>query len=126
MGATRRKFLVTLAAAASCSVAANGAAFAQAGPKKTPFPTPPPSAEQENPAEQQRVPATESERAKRLAMQQNEKAFRADVAKLYQLASTLKEDVEKLPTMQVLSLQMYKRTEEIEKVAKDLKAKAKG
>jgi hypothetical protein len=125
MEATRRNFLVTLVAAASCS-AANGAAFAQAGPKKTPFPTPPPSAEQENPAEQQRVPATDSERAKKLAMQQNEKAFRADVAKLYQLASTLKEDVEKLATMQVLSLQMYKRTEEIEKVAKDLKAKAKG
>ncbi len=126
MGATRRTFLVTLAAAASYSAAASGTAFAQAGPKKTPFPTPPPSAEQENPAEQQRTAATDPDRAKKLAMQQNEKAFRADVAKLYALASTLKEDVERLATTQVFSVQMYKRTEEIERVAKDLKAKAKG
>lgn len=48
------------------------------------------------------------------------------VDRLYQLASELKQEVEKLPTSEIFSVQMYKRTEEIEKLAKQLKAKARG
>ncbi len=114
---------MTLAAAASCSAAADGSVLAQT--KRAPFPLPPPAAEQQNPAEA-REPKTASERAKRAAVQQNEKEFRADVARLYQLASDLKQDVEKTITTEVFSLQIYRRTEEIEKVAKQLKARAKG
>jgi flagellar motility protein MotE (MotC chaperone) len=124
MWETRRRFLMTLAAAASCSVAADGSAFAQTR-KSNPFPTPPESAETQNPAE---VAAAKSDpqSAKRAALQQNEKEFRAEVDKLYQLAIELKQEVDKTVTTEVFSVQMYKRTEEIEKVAKILKGKAKG
>ncbi|HXE33771.1 MAG TPA: hypothetical protein VN087_07665 [Verrucomicrobiae bacterium] len=124
MAETRRRFLVTLAAAASCSVAADGSVLAQVR-KNNPFPTPPESAETQNPAE---VAAAKSDpqSAKRVALQQNEKEFRVDVDRLCQLATELKQEVDRTVTTEVFSMQMYKRTQEIEKVAKMLKSKAKG
>jgi len=64
--------------------------------------------------------------AKRARMQQNEKEFRTGVEKLYELAGELREEVQKTPTTDVLSIGMVKKTEEIEKLAKALKNKAKG
>jgi hypothetical protein len=124
MWETRRRFLMTLGAAASCSIATDGSVFAQVR-KNNPFPTPPESAETQNPAE---VAAAnrDPQNAKRVALQQNEKEFRADVDRLYQLAGELKQEVDKTVTTEVFSVHMYKRTEEIEKVAKLLKGKAKG
>jgi hypothetical protein len=124
MGETRRRFLITLAAAASCSAATDGAVFAQVR-KNNPFPTPPAGAETQNPAEKDGA-APDPQSAKRAALKQNERQFRAGVDRLYQLASELKQEVDKTMTTQVLSVQMYKRTEEIEKVARLLKSKAKG
>jgi len=124
MWETRRRFLITLGAAASYSIATDGSLFAQAR-KNNPFPTPPESAETQNPAEAA-AGNRDPQNAKRVAMQQNEKEFRADVDRLYQLASELKQEVDKTVTTEVFSVQMYKRTEEIEKVAKLLKGKAKG
>jgi flagellar motility protein MotE (MotC chaperone) len=125
MGETRRRFLMTLAAAASCSAAMPGAMTAQAH-KNNPFPSPPESAETQNPAEQAAAAKSDPQIAKRVALQQNEKEFRAGVDRLYELASELKQEVDKTVTTDVFSLQMYKRTEEIAKVAKLLKGKAKG
>jgi flagellar motility protein MotE (MotC chaperone) len=124
MGETRRRFLMTLAAAASCSAATDGSLLAQVHNTK-PFPNPPESAETQNPAE---AAAAKSgpQNAKRVALQQNEKEFRAGVERLYRLASELKQEVDKTVTTEIFSVQMYKRTEEIEKVAKLLKSKAKG
>jgi hypothetical protein len=123
MEETRRRFLIMLAA--SCTAAANGSVLAQT--RKSPFPLPPPPGEQQNPAEAQAQAAkTNDQSAKRAALLQNEKEFRAEVARLYELANELKQEVEKTVTTEVFSLQMYKRTEEIEKVAKRLRAKAKG
>ena len=59
-------------------------------------------------------------------MQQNEKEFRAEVDRLYQLVVELKREVDDTPTTDIFSVSMYKRTEEIEKVVKHLKARAKG
>ena len=42
------------------------------------------------------------------------------------MAGQLKEEVEKTMTTDVLSVRMYKKMEEIEKLAKQLKAKVKG
>ena len=64
--------------------------------------------------------------AKRARLQQNEKEFREGVDRLYQLTGELREEVQKTPTTDVLSMRMVKKTEEIEKLAKVLKAKAKG
>ncbi len=125
MRETRRRFLMALAAAASCSVAADGFVAAQVHNSK-PFPTPPESAEKQNPAEAAAAAKGDPQTARRAALQQNEKEFRADVQRLYQLASELKEEVDKTATTEVFSVQMYKRTQEIEKVAKLLKGKAKG
>ena len=124
MEETRRRFLMTLAAAASCSVAADRSVFAQQR-KENPFPTPPPSSETQNPAEAGAA-NPDAQSAKRAALQQNEREFRAGVNRLYQLASELKQEVDKTVTTEIFSVQMYKKTEEIEKVAKLLKGKAKG
>lgn len=124
MWETRRGFLMSLAAVASCSVATHGTMFTQVH-KKNPFPTPPASAETQNPAEMDAAKA-DPQSAKRVALKQNEKEFRAGVDRLYQLANELKQEVDKTVTTEVFSVQMYKRTEEIEKVAKLLKGKAKG
>lgn len=64
--------------------------------------------------------------AKRAALQQNEKDFREGVERLYKLTTELREVVQKTVTTDVLSVQMVKKTEEIEKLAKFLKNKAKG
>ena len=98
MAETRRGFLMTLVAAASCSVAADRSVFAQVR-KNNPFPSPPQPAETENPAEIAAAAAkSDSNNAKKLALEQNEKVFREDVERLYQLASELKEEVSKTPT----------------------------
>ncbi len=124
MWETRRRFLMALVAAAGCSVTTHSTVLIQVG-KKNPFPTPPASAETQNPAEMDAAKA-DPRSAKRAALKQNEKEFRAGVDRLYQLASELKQEVDKTVTTEVFSVQMYKRTEEIEKVAKMLKGKAKG
>ena len=116
---------MTLAAAASCSVATDGSVLAQVHNTK-PFPNPPESAETQNPAQAAAAAKGDPQSAKRVALQQNEKGFRAGVERLYRLASELKQEVDKTVTTEIFSVQMYKRTEEIEKVAKLLKSKAKG
>jgi hypothetical protein len=124
MEETRRRFLMALAAAAGCSVTRDSSAFAQVRGGK-PFPTPPQSAETQNPAEAA-VTKSDPQSRKRAALQRNEKEFRADVDRLFQLTGELKQEVDKTMTTEVFSVQMYKRTEEIEKVAKVLRGKAKG
>lgn len=124
MRETRRSFLMALVAAASCSATADGIVFGLQR-KNNPFPTPPAAAETQNPAEAQ-ADKSDPKNAKRVALQQNEKEFRAGVNRLCQLAGELKEEVDKTVTTEVFSVQMYKKTEEIEKVAKMLKGKAKG
>ena len=64
--------------------------------------------------------------AKRVIAARNEKEFREGVEKLYQMASELRDELAQSPKMNVLSVRMYKKTEEIEKLAKQLKSKAKG
>jgi hypothetical protein len=119
---TRRAFVVTIAAVAGVLAAEEGWPFAQYPP--TP-PPPPKPAETPNPAEihanTQAIAA-----ARRARLQQNEKEFREGVERLYHLASELREEVQKTPTTDVLSMRTVKKTEEIEKLAKILKAKAKG
>jgi hypothetical protein len=122
MRGTRRAFVMTMAAAGGLLAAEKGWPFAQYPP--TP-PPPPQPAETRNPAEIHADPRAAAA-AKRALLQQNEKEFREGVERLYQLASELREEVEKTPTTDVLSLRMVKKTEQIEKLAKMLKNRAKG
>jgi hypothetical protein len=59
-------------------------------------------------------------------LQQNEKEFREGVEQLSVLVNELKEELEKTPTTDVLSARLYKKAQEIEKLAKQIKNKAKG
>jgi hypothetical protein len=122
MRKTRRVFVLTMAGVAGVLSAEDGWPFAQNPP--TP-PPPPQPAETPNPAEIHSNPQAAAA-AKRARLQQNEKEFREDVERLYQLASELRGEVQKTATTDVLSIRMVKKTEEIEKLAKVLKAKAKG
>ena len=68
----------------------------------------------------------EAAAAKRARMLQNEKEFREGVEKLHQLTTEVRDELEKTMTTDVLSVRMVKKMEEIEKLAKSLKNKAKG
>lgn len=124
MRESRRSLLVMLAVL-STSAAIEKIAFGQAPPKRVPFPTPPTGEEQDNPAESN-ASNRDSQAARRAALQQNEKEFREGVSRLYQLTGQLKQDVDKTPTAEVFSVPMYRRMEEIAKLAKQLQGRAKG
>ena len=119
---TRRVFVLAMAGAAGFLATEEGWLYAQYPP--TP-PPPPQPAETPNPAEMHSN-SRATAAAKRARMQQNEKEFREGVERLYQLSGELREEVQKTTTTEVLSVHMVKKTEEIEKLAKLLKNKAKG
>src|SRR6267143_6821368 len=122
MRETRRMFVMAMAAAVCLISAEEGWLFPQYPPTPPPHPKP---AETPNPAEIHANPQAAAA-AKRAVLQQNEKEFREGVERLYQLTSELHEEVQKTATTEVLSISMVKKTEQIEKLAKMLKSRAKG
>ena len=58
--------------------------------------------------------------------QQNRNLIREDVAKLYEMASELKGEVEKTDASSTLSVSLVKKAQQIEKLAKEIKNLAKG
>jgi hypothetical protein len=62
----------------------------------------------------------------KLVLEENQKNIKKSVERLYELAGELKAEVEKTDNVQVLSLAMLKKTEDIEKLAKEIRARAKG
>jgi hypothetical protein len=62
----------------------------------------------------------------KLILEANRKEIKKSVEKLYDLASELKAEVEKTDSVQVLSLAMLRKTDEIEKLAKEIRSRAKG
>src|SRR5258708_25349172 len=121
MRETRRQFVIAMAASACLLSEEKGRPFAQYPP--TP-PPPPKPAETQNPAEVHSNPQATAA-AKRALLQQNEKEFREGVERLYELTSELHEEVQKTATTEVLSVRMVKKAEQIEKLAKMLKNRAK-
>jgi hypothetical protein len=125
--ATRRRFLAVVAIAGG-ALATGQMMLAQApipgdGPPRG-MPTPPVAAEPKDQGDAS--PLSNAPAAKRAQMLQQEKEFREGIERLYALSGELRDEVQKTPTLQVLSVRMYKKTEEIEKLAKQLKSKAKG
>jgi len=59
-------------------------------------------------------------------LEANQKEIKKSVEKLYDLASELKAEVEKTDSVQVLSIAMLRKTDEIEKLAKEIRSRAKG
>ncbi len=61
-----------------------------------------------------------------LSEQANQKKLRADVAKLLDMASELKQEVEKTDATSTLPLSVVKKAQQIEKLAKQIRDLAKG
>ena len=121
MRESRREFVMSVTAAASALAAMPTMLCAQ----RPIIPPPPPEpAEKGNPADVHSNPAA-SAAAKRALLLKNEKEFREGVERLYQLTSALRDELQKTATTDVFSLHMVKQTQEIEKLAKLLKSKAK-
>lgn len=118
---SRRAFVIGVAAAAGVLTAKDMLLYAQ---RRIIPPPPPESAEKGNPADVHSDPAAAAA-AKRALLRQNEKEFREGVERLYQLTSGLRDELQKTATTDVFSLHIVKQTEEIEKLAKLLKSKAK-
>jgi hypothetical protein len=121
MRQTRRHFFLS-AALLSGSLGLPWGGFAAQNP-----PTPPPKPQPgytPNPAEVYSNPA-EAAAAKRARLLENEKEFRQGVERLYQLTSDLRDELRQTPTADVFALHIVKETEQIEKLAKSLKSKAK-
>jgi hypothetical protein len=64
--------------------------------------------------------------ASKAMLEERQKSIKKDVEKLYDLATQLKTEVEKTDSTSVLSLAMLKKAEEIEKLARQIKDRAKG
>jgi hypothetical protein len=60
------------------------------------------------------------------ALEKNAQEIKTEVARLYELASDLKTEVDKTDTTKVLSTSLTKKAQEIEKLAKDIKSRSKG
>jgi len=61
-----------------------------------------------------------------LELEANQKEIKKNIEKLYDLASELKAEVEKTDSVLVLSIAMLRKTDEIEKLAKEIRSRAKG
>jgi hypothetical protein len=59
-------------------------------------------------------------------LENNDKDVKKKVEQLYKLASELKEQVENTDSSKVLSVNLLKKAEEIEKLAHDIRTRAKG
>ena len=59
-------------------------------------------------------------------LEENDKDMKKKVERLYELASELKQQVDKTDSSKVLSLDLMKKAEEIEKLARDIKNRSKG
>jgi hypothetical protein len=114
---TRRQFLAMFGAAGASLGLFAGAAVPQV-PK---FP-PPPNRQPDAADDDSGVPKS----ATKAALEDNDKSIKKRIEKLFELASDLKAEVEKTDSAKVLSLGMVKKAEEIEKLAREIKTRARG
>ncbi len=96
---------------------------ASAGRGQDPFPKPPSPI---RPGEDEPNPNPNAKSPIKARLEENQKDIKKDIEKLFDLASQLKEQVEKTDATAVLSLAMVKKAEEIEKLARQIKERAKG
>jgi len=81
---------------------------------------------QQNPPLQKDDDALPPKLDPKLILEANQKEIKKNVEKLFDLAAELKAEVEKTDSVRVLSLAMLRKTEEIEKLAREIKSRAKG
>jgi peptidoglycan hydrolase CwlO-like protein len=117
MQESRRTLLRTIAGAvAGFSMALSAAHGQDQFPKSSPTR---PGEDEPNPNPNGKSPA-------KVRLEENQKDIKKDIEKLFDLASQLKQQVEKTDATAVLSLAMVKKAEEIERLARQIKERAKG
>lgn len=117
MSGSRRRLLFTLLAALGAACLRPRSLSAQ-----NPVPPPPLPSGDEKPPRSPDSPGPST----KVLLEQNQKSIKKDIEKLYQLATQLKTEIEKTDSTAVLSLALVKKAEEIEKLAKQIKERARG
>ena len=115
MGNSRRKFVIALWA-----LGVPWGFLARSMATQAPMPLPPRSSKDKD--DDPNSPKVDT----KAILEANQKDIKKSVERLFQLASELKTEVEKTDSVLVLSLALLKKTEEIEKLAKDIRSRAKG
>ena len=80
----------------------------------------------QNPAQDASAENPNMPSAEKKALEDNDKDMKKKVDRLFELAAELKAQVDKTDSSKVLSLNLVKKAEEIEKLARDIKNKGKG
>jgi hypothetical protein len=120
---TRRMFLAgAMLAGASLSAAAWSIGGQNPTPESRPQQGPPVQPGQE-PSPNAGPPLPDAEKK---LLEENDKDMKKKVERLYQLASELKDQVNKTDSSKVLSLDLVKKAEEIERLAREIKNRSKG
>jgi hypothetical protein len=113
---TRRFFLAALILAGVSS----GLIGATARTQNPPL-IPPPKRGQQSEEDTAKLPSADKK-----ILEDNDKDMKKKVDRLYQLASELKSEVNTTDSSKVLSLNLMKKAEEIEKLAREIKNRSKG
>jgi hypothetical protein len=71
-------------------------------------------------------PSAPTKSSTKAILQENQKDIKKSIEKLFDLALQLKDQVEKTDSTTVLSVALVKKAEEIEKLARQIKERAKG
>jgi hypothetical protein len=119
---TRRKFLVGLALAGGTVAARSGVLKGQS--QNPPLPPLPQTQDRRPPDAAPDTPPMPG--AEKKILEENDKDMKKKVDRLYELATQLKNEVDKTDSSKVLSLNLMKKAEEIEKLARDIKNRSKG
>ena len=117
---TRRCFLKSLAGISSSVLLFQSSPPIPEPRRRTPVDPPLPAEKQDT-----ENPDDNSRDVKRAQLRAQEKQFRETMARLYTKVSDLKQQVDALHPSQVFSVAIFKQTQEIEKLAKQLKTYAK-
>ncbi len=112
---SRRKFLTILLASGPIGFM-NSYMHAQGGGGAQPSPKP---VQKDEDTDEPKIDS-------KAMLEANQKDIKKSVERLFHLASELKAEVEKTDSVQVLSVPMLKKAEEIEKLAKSIRSRAIG
>lgn len=113
---SRRAFLTVFLASGLPAAFMNSSLHAQAGGAAPPPPKP---VQRDDDTDEPKIDS-------KVLLEANQKDIKKSVERLFQLANELKTEVEKTDSVQVLSVPMIKKTEEIEKLAKSIRSRAIG
>ena len=114
---SRRRFLSVFFAQGAMLLAFVTRLAAQSGSSRPPTPF-----DQKNKEEDENSPKIDPKKI----LEENQKNIKKNIEKLYKLAGELKAEVDKTDAVQVLSMGMLKKAEEIERLAKEIRSHAIG